>query len=89
MRFQKRKRERKNKGKGKYGKEMDDGSDENLLFIPGPADVCHTCKQYGELLCCDVCPLMFHLECLEMKHVPRGKWICGVCKEKISFLQAE
>ena len=28
------------------------------------ADFCYTCKDGGELLCCDFCPLAYHLGCL-------------------------
>ena len=36
----------------------------------------------GELLCCDFCNLVYHLECLDppMEQIPDGKWECPECK---------
>ena len=48
------------------------------------ADYCHTCKDGGELLCCDSCPLAFHLGCLTppMERIPDGEWKCPRCDAK-------
>ncbi len=45
------------------------------------ADYCHTCKDGGELLCCDRCPLAYHLKCLvpPMDAIPNGEWVCPRC----------
>lgn len=45
-------------------------------------EVCNTCGFGGHLLCCDSCPLLFHIECVvpPLKKVPRGKWFCPKCK---------
>ena len=45
-------------------------------------DVCNSCGFGGHLLCCDSCPLLFHIECVvpPLKKVPRGKWFCPKCK---------
>ncbi len=64
------------------------------------ADYCNKCKDGGELLCCDSCPLAFHLSCLTppMDDIPGGYWECPrcvvsprvcVCVEKLISLQAE
>ena len=44
-------------------------------------DYCFLCKDGGELLCCDTCPLAFHLKCLfpPMKSIPDGEWSCSRC----------
>jgi len=44
-------------------------------------DYCFLCKDGGELLCCDTCPLAFHLKCLfpPMKSIPDGDWSCPRC----------
>ena len=44
-------------------------------------DFCFLCKDGGELLCCDTCPLAFHLKCLfpPMKAIPDGDWSCPRC----------
>ena len=48
------------------------------------ADYCHTCKDGGELLCCDFCPLAYHLGCLTppMECIPDGDWKCPRCEAK-------
>ena len=45
------------------------------------ADYCHTCRDGGELLCCDFCPLAYHLKCLipPMNSIPNGDWLCPRC----------
>jgi hypothetical protein len=45
-------------------------------------EVCNACGMGGHLLCCDTCPLLFHMECVvpPLKKVPRGKWSCPKCK---------
>lgn len=46
------------------------------------ADYCHTCKDGGELLCCDFCPLAYHLKCLvpPMSSIPNDDWRCPRCE---------
>ena len=48
------------------------------------ADFCYTCKDGGELLCCDFCPLAYHLGCLAppMEEIPDGDWKCPRCEAK-------
>ncbi|KAF2358486.1 PHD finger protein 12 MRG binding domain [Trinorchestia longiramus] len=46
-----------------------------------PAKLCFTCKKgyrAGSLLCCDYCPLMFHLDCLDppLTIAPTHRWMC-------------
>lgn len=38
----------------------------------------------GDLLCCDLCPAVFHLDCLNppMSQVPRDEWHCPVCTQQ-------
>ncbi|XP_033748220.1 PHD finger protein 12-like [Pecten maximus] len=54
---------------------------------PGRAvnhDCCDSCKEGGDLLCCDRCPAAFHLQChdppLEEDDIPPGEWICHRCR---------
>ena len=46
------------------------------------ADFCYICKDGGELLCCDICPLAYHLGCLipPMEAIPDGEWSCPRCE---------
>jgi hypothetical protein len=47
----------------------------------GHSDFCYTCRDGGELICCDKCPLAFHLHCTvpPLSCVPEGEWICHRC----------
>ncbi|XP_077412465.1 autoimmune regulator [Vanacampus margaritifer] len=44
-------------------------------------DECATCKDGGELICCDGCPRAFHLTCLDppLASIPSGSWRCKDC----------
>merc|ERR1719193_1925185 len=52
--------------------ESDD--DEHMEF-------CRSCKEGGELLCCDSCPNSYHLRCVEppLEQIPDGEWTCHRC----------
>lgn len=45
-------------------------------------ETCTLCQEGGNVLCCDTCPAVYHLECMNppLKKVPRGKWSCPQCK---------
>lgn len=42
---------------------------------------CAVCNKGGMLVCCDACPLSYHVDCAvpPLKKVPRGKWLCQIC----------
>ena len=42
-------------------------------------DKCEICGEYGEMICCDSCPKVYHLECLKMDQIPEGEWNCLHC----------
>ncbi|XP_069767714.1 PHD finger protein 12 isoform X1 [Narcine bancroftii] len=46
-------------------------------------DTCDSCKEGGDLLCCDHCPAAFHLQCcnppLSEEMLPPGDWMCHRC----------
>ncbi|CAN1810118.1 Protein CHROMATIN REMODELING 4 [Linum perenne] len=51
---------------------------------------CVMCDRGGKLLCCDSCPRVYHMQCLDppLKRVPMGKWQCPKCFEKNDPLKA-
>ena len=57
---------------------------------------CAVCGSGGTLICCDNCPLSYHLSCAQppLKKVPKKKWLCQICSGedsktgKIKFLKA-
>ncbi|CAI8044830.1 Chromodomain-helicase-DNA-binding protein 5, partial [Geodia barretti] len=55
------------------------------------ADFCQTCKDGGELLCCDFCPLAYHLKCLvpPMDKIPDGEWHCPRCQARAEPLSGK
>ena len=46
-------------------------------------DHCRRCHKLGDLLCCDRCSSVWHLQCLDppMEEVPDDEWICSVCRQ--------
>ena len=44
-------------------------------------DICFVCKDGGEVLCCNHCPLSYHLGCLTppIEQMPDGDWKCPRC----------
>ncbi|KAL6862175.1 hypothetical protein ACP4OV_016824 [Aristida adscensionis] len=50
---------------------------------------CVICDLGGNLLCCDSCPRVYHLECLNppLKRAPPGKWQCPRCRSKKGSLK--
>ncbi|XP_071491269.1 transcription intermediary factor 1-alpha-like [Diadema antillarum] len=44
-------------------------------------DWCAVCNNGGELICCDNCPRVFHLDCHipVLKELPGGAWSCTLC----------
>lgn len=57
---------------------------ENMLQ-EGPIhydDHCRICHRLGDLLCCETCPSVFHLECVDppLVDVPTEDWQCSICK---------
>lgn len=45
-------------------------------------DHCRACHKLGDLLCCETCPAVYHLACLDppLEQVPSEDWICVICK---------
>ncbi|XP_065199486.1 nucleosome-remodeling factor subunit NURF301 [Planococcus citri] len=45
-------------------------------------DHCRVCHKVGDLLCCETCPAVFHLECVDppLTDVPTEDWQCNLCK---------
>uniref|UniRef100_A0A3B4A1W8 PHD-type domain-containing protein n=1 Tax=Periophthalmus magnuspinnatus TaxID=409849 RepID=A0A3B4A1W8_9GOBI len=58
-------------------------------------DFCTVCRRSGQLLMCDTCSRVYHLDCLDppLKTIPKGMWICPKCQdqvnEKLSELKLE
>ena len=38
---------------------------------------CFMCNDGGELVECDICPKVYHLECQHLDDVPPGRWTCS------------
>ncbi|XP_034059016.1 PHD finger protein 21A-like isoform X2 [Gymnodraco acuticeps] len=59
------------------------------LPSPGDGDIhedfCTVCRRSGQLLMCDTCSRVFHLDCLDppLKTIPKGMWICPKCQDQI------
>ncbi|XP_058519100.1 PHD finger protein 21A isoform X5 [Ochotona princeps] len=48
-------------------------------------DFCSVCRKSGQLLMCDTCSRVYHLDCLEppLKTIPKGMWICPRCQDQM------
>ena len=65
----------------------------------GTHHTCWYCNEYGEMICCDKCPRVFHFECLippmRKSDMPEGDWFCPICvaeqiaKEEAAKLKQE
>ncbi|XP_076148827.1 nucleosome-remodeling factor subunit BPTF-like isoform X5 [Alosa pseudoharengus] len=44
-------------------------------------DHCRVCHKLGDLLCCETCSAVYHLECVKppLVEVPEDEWQCEVC----------
>ncbi|XP_034604524.1 uncharacterized protein [Setaria viridis] len=42
-------------------------------------DICGSCGDGGELICCDNCPASYHQACLPYQDIPDGNWYCSSC----------
>ncbi|KAM4663574.1 nucleosome-remodeling factor subunit BPTF [Discoglossus pictus] len=44
-------------------------------------DHCRVCHKLGDLLCCETCSAVYHLECVKppLQEVPEDEWQCEVC----------
>ncbi|KAG8184175.1 hypothetical protein JTE90_010214 [Oedothorax gibbosus] len=64
--------------------EAEEGEDEesNEAADAEVEEQCEACGEVGTLLCCDKCPLMYHQECVNLKRIPRGEWLCPKCTKK-------
>jgi len=56
-----------------------------MIDFSGPFhydDHCRICHRLGDLLCCETCPAVFHLECVDppLADVPEEDWQCAVCR---------
>ncbi|KAH8408542.1 hypothetical protein KR215_007131 [Drosophila sulfurigaster] len=57
----------------------------DVMVQEGPIhydDHCRVCHRLGDLLCCETCPAVYHLECVDppMNDVPTEDWQCGLCR---------
>ncbi|XP_066157343.1 nucleosome-remodeling factor subunit NURF301 isoform X1 [Euwallacea fornicatus] len=45
-------------------------------------DHCRVCHKLGDLLCCETCPAVYHLNCVDppLVNVPEEDWQCGICR---------
>ena len=46
---------------------------------------CWVCHDGGDVLCCDKCPRVFHIQCSGLSRAPEGdeEWYCPVCKVSV------
>uniref|UniRef100_A0A8C6A563 Protein kinase C-binding protein 1 n=1 Tax=Marmota marmota marmota TaxID=9994 RepID=A0A8C6A563_MARMA len=47
---------------------------------------CWVCHREGQVLCCELCPRVYHTKCLRLTLEPEGDWFCPEC-EKIAVAE--
>ncbi|XP_054960850.1 MYND-type zinc finger-containing chromatin reader ZMYND8 isoform X17 [Pan paniscus] len=47
---------------------------------------CWVCHREGQVLCCELCPRVYHAKCLRLTSEPEGDWFCPEC-EKITVAE--
>merc|ERR1712045_452976 len=40
---------------------------------------CWICHKEGDVICCETCPRVFHLKCIQMDTAPTDEWVCPEC----------
>lgn len=47
---------------------------------------CRLCYKGGDLICCDRCPAVYHLDCADppLTQVPQDEWLCGICRASLT-----
>ena len=41
---------------------------------------CWLCHREGQVLCCELCPRVYHAKCLKLPAEPEGDWFCPECE---------
>ncbi|KAF6285096.1 zinc finger MYND-type containing 8 [Rhinolophus ferrumequinum] len=41
---------------------------------------CWVCHREGQVLCCELCPRVYHAKCLRLTSEPEGDWFCPECE---------
>uniref|UniRef100_A0A8C4WQ15 Protein kinase C-binding protein 1-like n=1 Tax=Eptatretus burgeri TaxID=7764 RepID=A0A8C4WQ15_EPTBU len=62
-----------------------------LAGTAGPQDsrndfYCWICHREGQVLCCELCPRVYHARCLKLPAEPEGDWFCPEC-EKVTVAE--
>uniref|UniRef100_UPI00358E964A MYND-type zinc finger-containing chromatin reader ZMYND8-like isoform X4 n=1 Tax=Myxine glutinosa TaxID=7769 RepID=UPI00358E964A len=62
-----------------------------LVGTAGPQDsrndfYCWICHREGQVLCCELCPRVYHARCLKLPAEPEGDWFCPEC-EKVTVAE--
>ncbi|KAI8497343.1 Protein kinase C-binding protein 1 [Branchiostoma belcheri] len=45
---------------------------------------CWLCHREGSVLCCELCPRVYHTRCLKLAQEPDGDWVCPECEKIMS-----
>ncbi|CAM9722615.1 unnamed protein product [Discosporangium mesarthrocarpum] len=81
------------RGRPKKNVTLGQGAESSAYPAGGPArlwkghhaDTCAICNLGGTLLCCDFCPMAYHMQpCLKINKEPVGTWACPHCRKEPS-----
>ena len=74
------KRSRKERAVRRKAEEVEEDEVDDREEVDNWEENCYVCGVGGELLCCDGCTKVFHLECVGLRRIPRGEIFCDGCK---------
>ncbi|KAM9296330.1 MYND-type zinc finger-containing chromatin reader ZMYND8-like [Gastrophryne carolinensis] len=49
---------------------------------------CWVCHREGQVLCCELCPRVYHAKCLKLNAEPEGDWFCPECEVRPNFVES-
>lgn len=49
---------------------------------------CWVCHREGQVLCCELCPRVYHAKCLRLTSEPEGDWFCPECEVSSWWMNA-
>ena len=49
---------------------------------------CWVCHREGQVLCCELCPRVYHAKCLRLTSEPEGDWFCPECEVSSCWMNA-
>lgn len=68
-----------------FRKTVETGGGGNAVAVADSEDYCRKCGVGGELVLCELCPAVYHIQCMDppLTEIPEGEWFCPDCEGAI------